>query len=111
MQQVSMIPVTVMTPMGPMVQLIPAHMYQQYQYMTMMQNIYTSSSVPVVASVPAVAPVTAPVVASVPAIAPVTPTKLPDFIATQQKGGFRIAKGPPMNLDGENFKARKQKRI
>ncbi len=97
-----MIPITYMTPYGPMVTMVPL---QTYQYM-MMQKQPLSVSVPVSAPIPVSAPVP---IQTVPVDKPLLPVKLPDFIATRSNEKFRIAKGPPSSLDGENFKARKLK--
>ncbi len=95
-----MIPITYMTPYGPMVTMVPL---QTYQYMMMQQQ-------PISISAPVPVPVSAPVpIQTVPVDKPLLPVKLPDFIATRSNEKFRIAKGPPSVLDGENFKARKSK--
>jgi hypothetical protein len=112
-----MIPMTIMTQSGPMITMVPAHMYQQYQYMMMMQNMYMSATpmqvtpmqVTPMPTTPAPTIIVEPVKSS--QDAGVIRAKLPDFIVSKQNEKFRIAKGPPSCLDGENFKARQVKRI
>ena len=122
-----MIPMTIMTQSGPMITMVPAHMYQQYQYMMMMQHMYMPATPMQVTPMPAtpmqvnpiqVTPMpttSAPIIIVEPVKssqdAGVTRAKLPDFIVSKQNEKFRIAKGPPSCLDGENFKARQVKRI
>ncbi len=93
MNNMQMIPITYMTPYGPMMTMVP---FQTYQYMMRQQ---------VPAPIPA--PVQVPI--TVPAPKQSQKTKLPDFIITSGHDKVRIAKGPPSVLDGENFKARKSK--